>query len=170
MDATIPLDAQSEDEETLANAYANQHELLDNFIFMYALPARLFRRYGIELHSGLGYFLLFGIFFLTIFIPGLIITAVTSWWVGMPPLRLALVSASLAVLNVLALSMAQPAAYKISALHRVLRDVEQIRALMVWDRLWFGPKMSALMGGSITIVLLVILYLLNMSVTLVFAK
>lgn len=58
----------------------------------------------------------------------------------------------------------QTAAYKISALHRTLRDVEQIRALIKWDQQWFGPKISALMGGIITLGILIILYWLHLSV------
>ncbi len=161
MDVSLSLEYRTREEDDLANLYANQHERLDNFIFMYAIPSQLFRRYGVELYSSLGYLLLFGLFFLIIFVPGLIITAATAWWVGMPPLRLALIAASLAFLNVLALIGAQVPAYKISALHRFLRDSDQIRKLMVWDRKWFGPRRSLLMGGSIGLAFLVVLYLLN---------
>ena len=164
MDGAVLSEIRSPEEVTLANVYADQHERLENFIFMYAAPARLFKKLGIEFHSSRGYLLLTGIFFLTIFVPGLIIAALTSGWAELTPLSLMLVSASLAVLNVAALIIAQKAAFKISALHRFLRDLEQIRRLITWDRQWFGPKISALMGGIITLAFLGLLYLLNLYV------
>ena len=36
-------------DRTLADAYADRHERLDNFVFMYAIPSRLMARLGIEL-------------------------------------------------------------------------------------------------------------------------
>lgn len=163
-DVTISSEIRSQEEVALANTYACQHERLDNFIFMYAVPSRLFKKYGIELYSQQGYFLLFGLFLVIIFIPGLILTALTSQWDEMNPIRLAGLAIVLSALNVLALFLAQTAAFKISALHRTLRDLEQIQALISWDRVWFGPKISALMGSTISVVLLAILYWLNFSV------
>lgn len=163
MDVTTLSETQSPEAAALANIYANQHERLDNFIFMYAAPSSLFRKLGIEIYSRRGYLLLVTIYFFTIFIPGFILTALTSQWAEMPFLRLVLAAASLSVLNVIALIIAQAAAYKISALHRTLQDVEQIRALIQWDRRWFGPGISALMGGIISLALLIILYLLSFS-------
>ncbi len=164
IDVTASSETRSQEEVALANAYADQHERLDNFVFMYAIPSRLFRRYGIEIFSRLGYVLLSGVYFCIIFIPGLILTALTSQWAEMNPVRLAVLAVLLSALNVAALILAQTAAYRISALHRRLRDLAQIQALISWDRLWFGPKMSALMGGAISVVLLVTLYWLNLNV------
>lgn len=160
-----PVDIRSEEEVSLANAYADHHERLENFIFMYAIPAQLYRRWGIEFHSALGYAILFGIFFVMILVPGALLGTFTSWPVDMPPLRLAAYSIVLGFLNVMSLVLAQNAAFKISALHRCLRNPEQIRALIRWDRIWFGPRMSAVMGGGITLVLLVILYGLNLEIS-----
>ncbi|MBZ0303606.1 MAG: hypothetical protein K8J31_27955 [Anaerolineae bacterium] len=157
-------EVRSQQEVNLANIYANQHERLDNFVFMYAVPSNLLKKFGIEIYSGRGYLLLFGIYFVTVFIPGLLITALTSQWMEMTPLRLAIVAAVLSALNVIVLIIGQVAAYKISALHRLLRGVEEIQALIQWDRRWFGPRISALMGGIISAAFLVILYLLNLEV------
>jgi hypothetical protein len=164
MDVITSAEIRSQEEVALANLYANQHERLDNFIFMYAIPARYFKKHGIEIHSGRGYFLFFSIFFLVIFIPGVIIAALSLGWAELSALNLALVAATLAILNVVVLIIAQTAAYKISALHRLLRYADQIRALMKWDRRWFSPKTSALMSSIIALAFLIILYILNLSV------
>ena len=142
----------------LADMYADRHERLDQFIVMYAIPGRLFGRLGIELHTARGYLLLGVTSFVVILLPALAVAALTSSWSRTHAVQAVLVSAALAALNVLALVWAQAAAYRISAMHRALTDERQVRSLMEWDRRWYSPVMSAVMGGAIAVVFLAILY------------
>ncbi len=153
-----------DDARSLADAYADRHERLDNFIVMYAVPKALLARSGIDLHSGPGYALLFVALFAGIVVPALVLAAITSS-ADTPPPKAVVIGASLAALNVLALGLAQAAAFKISALHRALVDPAQIRSLVRWDRRWYSPTMSALAGGALGLVYLVILYVLTLVVT-----
>ncbi len=149
----------------IADVYADRHERLDNFVFIYALPKALFARFGIELHSGPGYVLSFGFFLLGILVPMLAISAIAEPGIDSAPVRALSVAASLAGLNVLALIMAQAAAYKISGLHRALVDEDQIRSLIRWDRRWYSPGMSALTGTLIAFGFLAVLYELTLRAT-----
>lgn len=149
----------------LADAYADRHERLDEFIVMYVVPSRLFQKVGIKLRSPRGYLALGTAFFLAILLPAVVIALVTSSWDSQLTIQAVLVSAALSVLNVLAFTLAQSAAYRISAMHRALADEDQIRSLMEWDRRWYSPTMSALVGGAFAIAFMAILYFATLSVS-----
>ena len=149
----------SDSASALADAYADRHERLERFIFMYALPARLFATHGIELQSPRGYALLFVGLLLAILVPLLAVAAASDAASEWSPLRAITISATLAFLNVLALAVAQAAAYRISALHRSLVVPAQIEALIRWDRRWYSPGMSVLVGGAIALAFVAVLEL-----------
>ena len=150
---------------TSAEAYAARHGRVDQNVFTYTMPRALLERLGIKLHSGMGYAGLFVVFFAAILIPILAIGALTGTLSEWLPLRAVIVAGSLAILNVVTLIVVQAAVYRIVAIHRALADEDEIQALVRWDRRWYAPETSALAGGSIAIVFLVVLYLLTLNVT-----
>lgn len=142
----------------LADAYADRHERLDEFIVMYVVPGRLLRKLGIELQTPRGYLALGMAFFLAIFLPALVIGLITSSWAPRLAVHAVLIAGALAFLNVLAFTLAQSAAYRISAMHRALANEDEIRTLMDWDRRWYSPTMSALVGGACAVAFMATLY------------
>jgi hypothetical protein len=148
-----------------AEAYARRHGRLDQYIAAYALPAALMRRVGIEFDSGRGLAAMFVLFFATIFVPVIAIAALTGTLEEWLPLRAAFVAAALATVNVVTLILIQAAVSRIVSIHRALLNEDEIQALVRWDRRWYASRTSALAGGVIATVFMVVLYVLTLNVT-----
>ncbi len=148
----------------LADAYADRHERLDRFVVMYALPRQAFGRLGIDLYSAVGYALLFAALTVTILLPAVATGALTGELAASFLVWALVLSVVLAALNVAALVLGQAAAYNISGVHRVLADDEQITSLIAWDRRWYSPAASALVGGAFALAFLTVLYVISGSI------
>lgn len=159
--ASAGLDAHPDITRALAEQYARRHAVLENYFSIFSVPVGLMRRLGIEPHSTKGYLAMGLETFLIVLLPALILTFLRNQWSSIPLVSWIIVSMFFAFELPIAYVSSSSAVKNINALPLVLSDEEEIRKMLGWERRWYCSKSVAVVAGTLTLVTLVALLVLQ---------